>query len=262
MEPPRADRSPVSRASATRLLGQVACPGRGGRIAFAFLLSVAATVLAFLLLASIVSEGEAGRFDRAILLAMREPGDPSQPVGPLWLELAARDITSLGGYPVVTLVTLLTAGLLLIVHKRGTALLVLVSVGGGMLLSMTLKNVYERPRPDLVPHEVAVYTSSFPSGHAMLSAVTYLTLGALLARVEPRRRVRTYLVAIAVMLTLMIGASRIYLGVHWPTDVLAGWCAGAGWAALCWSAALWLQRRGRIESPAPDAAENGANGAR
>lgn len=237
-------------------------PSRRVRTLFVSLLAVAAAVLAFLMLAGDVSEGELHGFDQSVLLAMREPGDLSEPVGPLWLELAARDITSLGGYPVLTLITLLTVGLLLIVRRRGTALLVLVSIGGGMLLSTTLKGVYERPRPELVPHDVAVYTSSFPSGHAMLSAVTYLTLGVLLARMQSQRRVRIYLVCVAVLLTLLIGASRVFLGVHWPTDVLAGWCAGAGWAALCWSAALWLQRRGTIAPPASDVTENGVSGVR
>jgi undecaprenyl-diphosphatase len=136
-------------------------------------------------------------------------------------------------------------------RKRGAALLVLASVGGGALLSTLLKLSFERPRPDLVPHAVAVYTASFPSGHAMLSAVTYLTLGTLLARIQPRRRLRAYIVAVAVLLTLLVGTSRVYLGVHWPTDVLAGWCLGAAWAMLCWAVALWLQRRGRVEADTP-----------
>ena len=83
----------------------------------------------------------------------------------------------------------------------------------------------------------------------MQSAVTFLTLGALLAREQSRTRLKVYLISIAILLTLAVGASRIYLGVHWPTDVLAGWCAGASWAMGCWLVARWLQDRGRIESP-------------
>ncbi len=142
---------------------------------------------------------------------------------------------------------LAAAGVLALSRRRAGAVLVLVAIGGGTALSTLFKLGFERPRPDLVPHAVEVYTASFPSGHAMLSAVTWLTLGALLMRVEPRRRVKAYVLAMAVLTTLLVGASRIYLGVHWPTDVLAGWCIGAAWALICWLAALWLQRRGRVE---------------
>jgi undecaprenyl-diphosphatase len=211
-------------------------------------LALGGSLWVFFWLADEVVEGDTHAFDRAVLLALRTPGRLDDPLGPFWLEQTARDITSLGGYPVLILVTLAAIGFLLIARKSAAALLVLVSIGGGMLLSSGLKNVFDRTRPDLVPHAVEVYTTSFPSGHAMLSAVTYLTLGALLARVQPRRAVKAYLLTVAIALALLIGASRVYLGVHWPTDVLAGWCAGAAWAMLCWMVAAWLQRRGRVES--------------
>jgi undecaprenyl-diphosphatase len=213
-----------------------------------FLLTAA--LLCFGLLAEEVFEGDTGGFDRIVLLSLRNPSDLADPVGPAWLENAARDITGLGSITVLVLVSLAVFGFLWMVRKRAAALLVLISVGGGMLLSTVLKHTFERARPALVPHGVAVYTASFPSGHAMLSAVTYLTLGALLARVQPDRRVKAYLLSVAVLLTLMIGVSRVYLGVHWPTDVLAGWCIGAAWSMLCWVVARWLQGRGQVE---PDA---------
>ena len=81
----------------------------------------------------------------------------------------------------------------------------------------------------------------------MLAAVVYLTLGALLARVQPRRWLKAYVLGLAVVLTILIGLSRVYLGVHWPTDVLAGWTAGAAWGLMVWCVALWLQQRGQIE---------------
>jgi undecaprenyl-diphosphatase len=218
----------------------------------ALVLVATAVLLAFFHLADEVTEGDTHTFDSTVLLSLRNPADRADPIGPAWLELAARDLTSLGGYPVVILTTVCAIGFLLITGKRHAALLVFVSTGGGMLLSSELKGLFERPRPDLVPHAVQVYTMSFPSGHAMLSAATYLTLGALLARVQPRPWVRLYLLAVAVALTLLIGASRVYLGVHWPTDVLAGWSAGAAWAMLCWTVALWLQRRGKVETGAED----------
>src|SRR3954452_17857369 len=127
-----------------------------------------------------------------------------------------------------------------------------------MMLSTALKMGFERPRPDLVPHSTRVYTASFPSGHAMLSAIAYLTLGALLARVEKLRRIKAFFLGFAVFLTLLIGVSRVYLGVHWPTDVLAGWCVGAAWASLCWFVALQLQRRGKVERPGETSAEAGS----
>src|SRR5207302_4145258 len=125
----------------------------------------------------------------------------------------------------------------------------LVATLGGFLISGLLKNHYERPRPAVVPHLSYVYSSSFPSGHSMLSAVIYLTLGSLLARLAERRRLKIYCVAVAMLLTFLVGVSRVYLGVHYPTDVLAGWAAGLAWAVLCWLVTRYLQRHGAVEKP-------------
>lgn len=211
-------------------------------------LSLSAGLLfAFVELAGEVLEGETLAFDKTILLALRSAADPNEPGGPWWLARMARDITSLGSTTILTLTTVAALGFLLLLRKRAAALLVLVSVGGGMTLSSTLKALVGRARPDLVPHGDIVVTASFPSGHAMLSAIVYLTLGALLAQFVAGRRVKAYLLVCAMLLTLLVGASRVYLAVHWPTDVLAGWCVGAAWAALCWIVAEWLQRRGAVE---------------
>jgi undecaprenyl-diphosphatase len=204
---------------------------------------------AFVKLAGEVREGDTAAMDRALLLALRDPANLADPIGPSWIEESARDITGLGGYAILGMLAVSTVVYLLMAKKRATAVLVTGAIVGGMLLSTALKLGFERPRPDLVPAATRVYTASFPSGHAMLSAVTYLTLGALLARTEQRRRVKAFLLAMAVFLTLLVGASRVYLGVHWPSDVLAGWCVGAAWAALCWFVALQLQRRGQVERP-------------
>src|SRR5687768_6639576 len=215
------------------------------------LLSLAAlsfSVWAFVEIADEVLEGDSLSFDRTILLALRNPDDLSDPIGPTWFEEVARDMTALGGHAVLTFVTLATLAYLVMTRKRHAALLVIAAVGGGMLLSTLFKLGFSRPRPDLVPHAARVYTASFPSGHAMLSAVTYLTLGALLARVQPQRRLKAFLIGLAVILTVLVGMSRVYLGVHWPSDVLAGWCVGAAWASLCWFVALQLQRRGQVET--------------
>ncbi|QFU14903.1 phosphatase PAP2 family protein [Microvirga thermotolerans] len=204
---------------------------------------------AFIALAGEVFEGETHAFDTAILLALRSPQNLADPLGPGWLEESARDITGLGGYAILTLVTASSVIYLLMAGKRGAAALVAVAVVGGALLSTGLKLGFERPRPELVPHATQVYTASFPSGHAMLSAVTYLTLGALLSRVQERRRIKAFIMGLAVAATLLVGASRIYLGVHWPSDVLGGWTVGAAWASLCWFVALQLQRGGQVEKP-------------
>ena len=214
----------------------------------------------FVALAGQVSGGDTLGFDRAILLALREPGNPALPLGPGWVEETARDFTGLGGHPILGLVTLATVTYFLMVGRRDTAVLVVAAIGGGMIGSAALKLGFDRPRPDLVPHGMRVYTASFPSGHAMLSAVTYLTLGALLARAHASGRVKLFFLGLAVLLTVAIGASRVFLGVHWPSDVLAGWCVGAAWAGLCWYAALLLQRRGKVEQPIPAAAPDAPSG--
>jgi undecaprenyl-diphosphatase len=216
-------------------------------------LAVAATAIwGFAELAEEVLEGETHAFDERILLALRSATDLSDPLGPGWLQELMRDVTALGSMGILTFVTLAVAGFMALDRKAHAALFVLVAVGSGMLLGTLLKMGFDRPRPDLVPHGASVYTASFPSSHAMLAAVVYLTLGALLARVQPHRVLKLYLLGLAILLTVAIGASRVYLGVHWPTDVLAGWAIGAGWALLCWAAALWLQRRGRVEADDPD----------
>ena len=222
------------------------------------LLSLAALSLfawAFVEIADAVTEGDTHALDRAILLALRDGANLADPLGPSWVEEVGRDITALGGNAILTFVTLATLLYLLMTGKAHAALLLAVAVGGGMLLSTLLKLGFERPRPDLVPHAARVYTASFPSGHATLSAVTYLTLGALLARVQPNRRLKAFLLGLALILTILVGASRVYLGVHWPSDVLAGWCVGAAWASLCWFVALQLQRRGQVETGHEQAGE-------
>ena len=220
------------------------------RAEFALLATIFVVVTglwAFISIAGEIVEGETEALDRAVLLFFRSAGDPSDPIGPIWLEEAIRDVTALGGNLVLTFVAAAVIVYLLLAGKRGAGLLVFISVGGGILLASFLKLFFQRARPDLVTHGAEVYTASFPSSHAMMSAVVYLTLGALLARIEVVPRLRIYFLALAALLTAMVGISRVYLGVHWPTDVIAGWAIGSAWAMLVWLVALWLQRRGRIE---------------
>jgi undecaprenyl-diphosphatase len=211
----------------------------------AVLALVAATIWGFAELADEVLEGETHAFDEALLLALRNPADPSDPLGPLWLEELIRDFTALGGYGVLVFLVLAAVGFLVLQRQLNAALFLVLAIGGGQLLTSLLKLGFDRPRPDLVPHGTLVQTASFPSGHAMMAAVTYLTLGAILARAQPQRRLKIYLIALAILITMAVGFSRVYLGVHWPTDVLAGWALGAAWALLCWLIAWWLRIRDR-----------------
>jgi undecaprenyl-diphosphatase len=201
----------------------------------------------FVELADEVFEGETARIDEALLLAMRSADDLSDPLGPRWFEEMARDFTALGGTAVLLLIVLAAAVYLLLLRKRHAALFIVVAIGSGQLLSSMFKWGFDRPRPDLVPHASYVYTASFPSGHSMMAAVTYLTLGALLARMHAPPALKAFFLGMACLLTVLIGISRVYLGVHWPTDVLAGWAAGSVWAIICWTVALWFQRRGAVE---------------
>ncbi len=181
-----------------------------------------------------VLEGETRAFDEGVLLMLRDTTDLGMPVGPTWLTKMMVDITALGGVTVLTLLVTLVVVYLVLRRKFRTAAFVTVSILGGWGLSSAMKIGIARPRPEVVQHLVEVTDMSFPSGHAMLSAITYLTLGAMLSRIEEQPSLRYFFPLVAVVLTLLIGLSRIYLGVHYPTDVLGGWAAGTVWACGSW----------------------------
>jgi undecaprenyl-diphosphatase len=207
-----------------------------------------AGVLIFILIANQVSKGETKYFDLMILKSLRNPGNLSQPIGPEWVELAMRDITSLGGGTIIVIITLFVAGYLILQKNYSALWLILAATIGGALVGLGLKELMGRERPPLIFHLVYVDTLSFPSGHSMMSAVVYLTQAALLARIQQKKSIRIYIISIALSLTFLIGISRIYLGVHYPTDVLAGWSLGIAWAALCWLIAWYIQvKRKKLE---------------
>ncbi|MGZ3371038.1 MAG: phosphatase PAP2 family protein [Caulobacteraceae bacterium] len=208
----------------------------------ALVLAVGVCLLVFRKIADEVGEGDTRGFDRRILYALRTPGDLGRPIGPDWLSVAATDVTSLGSITVLGIIVVLVAGLFLSFRRWREALALLLASGGGLLITTLLKDVFQRDRPPAVLHAVRAINASFPSGHAALSATVFLTLGALVAHFAERRRVRVYALAAAVILSVLVGCSRVYLGVHWPTDVLAGWCLGAAWALLWWGAALVWER--------------------
>ena len=211
------------------------------------MLIVAVAAWLFLELAVEMLEGETRKFDERVLLAFRSPGDTIDPLGATWVEELARDVTGLGSVAVLAFLTLTSAGFLLLQRKWQLAIYLVCAVATGVIGSTLLKWGFDRPRPDLVAHGHAVYTSSFPSGHSMMSAVVFLTLGVLLATTQTKPVMQIYILSIAVLGTVAVGISRVYLGVHWPTDVLAGWLAGTGWALLCWIIADLLRDRGQIE---------------
>lgn len=213
--------------------------------AMSALLVVAVGGWGFLSIADEVAEGETRELDMAVLQALRVDGGPHQLIGPEWLHLAAADITALGSVAVLSLVILLAFALLASLRRWTEALLLVAGAGGGLMISQGLKRLFERERPDLAYRAVEAVNASFPSGHAMLSAVVFLTLGVLAARFSERRRVKVLAVGAAVLVSLLVGGSRVYLGVHWASDVLAGWCVGAAWAMACWLAAFFVQRRFR-----------------
>jgi len=196
----------------------------------------------FLSLADEVMEGDTTTLDTRILRAFRKADDPARPIGPDWVENSLLDLTALGGPTVLGLVVVSVAGYLLLQTRYHTAIVVLATAASGEVVNFAMKNLFMRPRPDVVPHLRDVTTSSFPSGHAMESAIIYLTLGAMLMRLAERRVTKIYCIGIAIFLTLLVGISRVYLGVHYPTDVVAGWMFGFFWASLCWIAARRFER--------------------
>jgi undecaprenyl-diphosphatase len=206
-----------------------------------------ASLWGFIEIADEVFEGDTQALDRWTLELMRDPRDPSEPIGPRWVEEMARDATALGGLAWLSFTVLVIAVYLWLMDKVHMMWFMLAATVSGTAVSFGLKAIYDRPRPDIVPHLVHVHSSSFPSGHSMISAIVYLTLGSLLAAVMPNLKLRAYVLAVGILLSIFVGVSRVYLGVHYPTDVLAGWLAGLVWSLACWLVARWLQIHGRIE---------------
>ena len=199
--------------------------------------------IVFLLIAGRVMEGDTQKLDEAIVQWFRRPDDPGLPKGPPWLREVGIDITALGSFAVLLLLVLAVGGFLWIHQQKRLTLLLLVSTGGGFALNSLMKTVFARPRPSVVPHLREVFTPSFPSGHAALSAIVYLTIGVLLFEVVKGRTARLYCLVVAMTATGLVGFSRVYLGVHYPSDVLAGWATGIAWATTCWVAVQYAGRR-------------------
>jgi undecaprenyl-diphosphatase len=205
-------------------------------------------LLGFVALAGEVMEGGTLAFDRKILLAFRRPDDPSKPLGPAWVTSALLDLTALGGPTVIALVVLAVIGFLVLQTRYWTAFFIFMTAVTGEIVSVAMKSLFSRPRPEMAPHLREAFSSSFPSGHAMQSAIIYLTLGAMLMRITQGRLTKIYCCTVAMLLTFLVGLSRIWLGVHYPTDVIAGWIVGLFWASVCWLVAQHYEVRAGIKA--------------
>ncbi len=200
----------------------------------------------------LIDRGRIQQFDEWVLTNLRQADDLHQLRGPDWLKDFMRDVTALGGAPVLTLISLGVIGYLILQKSYRSLALVVIATISGLLMSLLLKFYFIRPRPEVVPHLMTETTPSFPSGHSMMSAVVYFTLAALLTRLETSNKIRIYTISLTLFVVFIVGVSRVFLGVHYPTDVLGGWTFGVFWAMLCWYLARYLQIHGAIEEPAPE----------
>jgi len=217
---------------------------RQKQIIFAAVVGVLLLIVSgFWELAEEVHEDGPLAWDAPLLQAFRRPDNPAIPIGPAYLQSAALDVTALGSPLVLTLFIAASVGFLYFEGQRRVAAITAVTVGSGAMLSFLLKRIFDRPRPDVVPHLQVVMSSSFPSGHTLGAAVVYLTLGVMFMKSFHSRTAKAFCLFWALFLTLIVGLSRIFLGVHYPSDVLAGWMAGAGWALACWAVAQILPTR-------------------
>lgn len=188
--------------------------------------------------------------DEKILLLMREPGDPDNAIGTPRFEEFVRDISALGSQGVLFLGVFAAGGFLVLRRQYHAAILLIAAAVGAYFAAVGLKGFFDRPRPSLVtPFSFHTGTRSYPSGHSVMAAAVYLTLGALLSRLVKPIGHKIYFIAMAVLLAFLVGVSRIYLGMHHPTDVVAGWIIGSYWAGLCWEITTIMQRRGKVEPP-------------
>ena len=200
----------------------------------------------FCILAVLVELDLTAGLDILVLESLRSADDLTDALGPAWFEDTVRSMTVLGGYPVIVFAVLNVIVVLVIMEDRTSATLVAASVSGASVLSSGLKQVFARPRPDIVAHlDPTIVAVSFPSSHATVSLATWLTLALVLAARVPVRAVRIYLVAVSLLLAALVGLSRIYLGVHWPSDVLAGGALGFAWLCVVFGIAGMREARRR-----------------
>lgn len=207
------------------------------------ILFVAFALYMFIEISSEMAEGELTSIDNIILQALRNPQNPKELLGPKALLGFMQAVSYLGGVYALSAVSAATALMFALRKRFRTCLLFIMSVTSGSAIMVLLKYFFDRPRPDVVPHLGEFSLGSYPSGHSMVSAIVYLTIGALLARSTKSLKLRTIYALLAGLLVFLIGISRAFLGVHYPSDILAGWCAGVVWAAASYLLARFLLRK-------------------
>jgi undecaprenyl-diphosphatase len=196
-----------------------------------------------------IYKGRLEAIDNAILRGLRRPQSLSIPIGPKWMPQAAKDVTALGSGTNLTIATGILAGFLCLSRRFRAAGFLLSSLGSGLFVCQFLKEFFARRRPTAVPPLVHFDPASFPSGHSMGAALVYLTWGSVISRQVTGTLAKTYFLSMALVLAVIVGISRVYLGVHYPSDVLAGWAAGSLWSSACAQTARWLQHQGSVEPP-------------
>lgn len=249
--------SPKSRSIPSRLLAWIGQHELAVLLAFVLIVG---GIWATVNLADEVVEGDTQQIDMNILMALREGADADNPIGPPWVEEMMRDFTSLGGTGILTLIVVTVTLYYLIQGRYKEMLILITAVVGAYLLSYFFKGLFDRPRPEFIPAGDYHYTASFPSGHALLAAATYLTLGGIVSQLMPVNRTKAFVLLLSFFVMGLVGFSRMYLGVHWPTDVLAGWMIGTVWAILWWLIVRYLRLHGQVEPVDPIAAESGKVG--
>jgi undecaprenyl-diphosphatase len=210
---------------------------------FLILLIIFLCLILFAEIGNMVNKGSTQQFDEMIIYSLRSSENPSLPAGPVWLYQFMNDITALGGGTVIGLITIFVAGFLALQKKYDALGLLLAATIGGTLIVFLLKDFYGRARPDIIFRLHEVGSLSFPSGHSMMSAIVFLTQAAIIARIQRSKKIRFYILSAALFLTFIIGFSRVYLGVHYPTDVIGGWVIGLAWASFCWIVVYFVQKR-------------------
>jgi len=206
--------------------------------------ALAASVFVFAVLAFVISNSNLEGVECDFLFSLRDATEPAVLNGPGWLSYFMLNVTALGGWPLMTVFSALLAFAFALARRWSFLFILLAVVTGESVITGLLKDLFARARPDVVPHLIYASSSSFPSGHAASAAAVYFTAGLALANMATRKALRLYIFAASLSIVFLIGISRVYLGVHYPSDVIAGWCVGAAWASIVWLVAWRIEMGG------------------